>query len=178
MLPTAEGGRKMKRLALVLLGCWFAFAGVVSAQPANVIIVAGLAVGDVRLGMTQPMVLNRLGQPDETKDDSSIDGETDIFWMYRHDENRILVVSWTARDRVAGGVDFLYVDSPKYVTSRGIQIGRSGFASVLERYGVPDRVGPLRNGVGFTYDSLGIRLRISAETGLVTAIIVVPRKVP
>ncbi len=166
----------MKRLGPILLALWMMLAGVAFAQPANVIIVPGYAVGDIRLGMSQAMILNRLGQPDEMNDEPSVDGATDIFWMYRHDENRTLVVSWTMRDRVTGGVDFLYIDNPRYVTSKGIQIGQSRFAAVLERYSAPDRVGPIRNGVTFAYDSQGIRFHIDARMGVVSAIVVVPRK--
>jgi hypothetical protein len=164
------------RCAFLTISILMAFAGVAAAQPDNLIIVPGVAVGDVRLGMTQAMVLNRLGQPDEINDEPGRDDSTDIYWLYRRDEDRLLVVSWTSKGEAAGGVDFLYVNSARYVTSKGVRIGHSSFQAVLERYGAPDRMTPTRSGVVLAYEATGIRFGIDTETGLVRAIIVVRRQ--
>jgi hypothetical protein len=145
-------------------------------QPANLIIVPGVAVGDVRLGMTQAMVLNRLGQPDETSDERADDDSTDIYWLYRRDDDRMLVVSWTSKGDAPGGVDFLYVNSQRYVTSKGVRIGHSTFHTVLERYGAPDRMPSGRGAVTLAYEALGIRFGVDSESGLVRAIIIVGRR--
>ena len=90
------------RCAFLTISILMAFARVAAAQPDNLIIVPGVAVGDVRLGMTQAMVLNRLGQPDEINDEPGRDDSTDIYWLYRRDEDRLLVVSWTSKGEAAG----------------------------------------------------------------------------
>ena len=166
----------MMRSVLVVTAIVAACAGVAAAQPDNLIVVPGMAVGDIRLGMTQPMVLNRLGRPDEINDEPSDDDGTDIYWLYRRDEDRLLVVSWTAKGEAAGGVDFLYVNSTRYVTSKGIRIGHSSFQAVLERYGPPGHMTPTRGGVVLAYDSIGIRFSVDTETSLVRAIIVMGRR--
>jgi hypothetical protein len=166
----------MMRCAFVTMAILVAFTGVAAAHPDNVIIVPGVAVGDIRLGMTQAMVLNRLGQPDEMNDEPSGEDTTDIYWMYRRDDDRLLVVSWTSKTDGAGGVDFLYVNSARYLTSKGVRIGHSSFQNVLERYGAPDRMTPTRGGVVLVYETIGIRFGVDTETGLIRAVIVVGRR--
>ena len=166
----------MMRSMFLAAAILVAFASVAAAQPDHLIIVPGMAVGDIRLGMTQAMVLNRLGQPDEMNDEPSGEDTTDIYWLYRRDEDRMLVVSWTSKGEAAGGVDFLYVNSARYVTSKGVRIGHSTFQNVLERYGAPVRITPTRGGVVLVYEAIGIRFGVDTETNLVRAIIVVGRR--
>lgn len=147
------------------------------AQPANWIVVPGHAVGDIQLGMSQQQVLNRLGMPDEISNDRSGDGALNVYWVYPQTERSVLVVSWTKRHGDAGGVDFIFTDAPRYVTSKGVAMGSSTFRDILQHYGAPDRLqGSGRGSVMLYYESVGIRFRIDGEGGKVTAITVVPRK--
>lgn len=145
--------------------------------PANYIVVPGHAIGDIHLGMTQQQVLNRLGMPDEISNDRSGDGSLNVYWIYPQGERAVFVVSWTKRQNDAGGVDFLFTDAPRYVTSRGIAMQNSSFKDILAQYGAPDRLqGGGRGSVVLHYEGQGIRFRVEGESGRVTAITVVPRK--
>jgi hypothetical protein len=147
------------------------------AQPANWIVVPGHAVGDIQLGMSQQQVLNRLGMPDEISNDRSGEGALNVYWVYPQTERSVLVVSWTKRGGEAGGVDFIFTDAPRYVTSKGVAMGSSTFKEILQHYGAPERLqGSGRGSVVLHYESAGIRFRIEGEGGRVTAITVVPRK--
>jgi hypothetical protein len=146
-------------------------------QPANWVVVPGHAVGDIQLGMTQQQVLNRLGMPDEISNDRASDGGRNVYWVYPQTDRSVLVVSWTKREDAPGGVDFIFTDSTRYVTSKGVSLGASTFRDVLTQYGAPDRLsGVGRGGVMFVYEGQGIRFRMDGEAGKVTAVTVVPRK--
>jgi hypothetical protein len=145
--------------------------------PANWIIVPGHAVGDIQLGMTQQQVLNRLGMPDEISNDRTGDGGLNVYWVYPQSDRSVLVVSWTKRQGEAGGVDFIFTDHARFVTSKGVALGQSTFRDVLTHYGVPERLsGVGRGAVMLSYESEGIRFRIEADQGRVSAVTVVPRK--
>lgn len=147
------------------------------AQPANWIVVPGHAVGDIQLGMTQQQVLNRLGMPDEISNDRSSDGGRNIYWVYPQPERQVLVVSWTKRADETGGVDFIFTDNVRYVTSKGVSLGTSTFKDLLTQYGTPERMsGVGRGGVMFYYEGQGIRFRVDGDAGKVTAVTIVPRK--
>ncbi|MDR7543280.1 MAG: hypothetical protein QN120_03400 [Armatimonadota bacterium] len=166
---------------LIVLGVALVPAGAQPATqppgPANYIIVPGHAVGDIQLGMSQRQVLNRLGMPDEISNDRGGDGGLNVYWIYPQGERSVLVVSWTKRQGEAGGVDFIYTDAPRYVTSKGIAMHNSGFKEILAQYGAPERLaGAGRGSVMLYYESLGIRFRVEGDGGRVTAITVVPRK--
>jgi hypothetical protein len=159
------------------------FTGVLSVhaqtpgQPANWIVVPGHAVGDIQLGMTQQQVLNRLGMPDEISNDRSTDGGRNVYWVYPQADRSVLVVSWTRREDAPGGVDFIFTDNTRYVTSKGISLGASTFRDLLMHYGAPERLsGVARGGVMFYYEGQGIRFRVDGEAGKVTAVTVIPRK--
>lgn len=165
----------MRRVIVGIFVFAIGLAGQASAQPANLIIVPGHSIGDISLGMTQTMVLNRLGLPDEITNYAN--GEaTDVFWTYQQEEGRALVISWTRKDRQAGGVDFLLTDSRRFVTSKGVSIGQSRFAQVLDRYGAPDKVSPSGRGVTFYYNSLGVRFRVDPESDMIAAVTVIGRQ--
>lgn len=145
--------------------------------PANYIVVPGHAVGDIQLGMTQQLVLNRLGMPDEISNERSGDGALNVYWVYPQGDRAVLVVSWTKRHGEAGGVDFIFTDAPRYVTSKGVAMQNSNFKDIIAQYGAPDRLqGASRGAVVLHYEGLGIRFRVEGEAGRVTAITVVPRK--
>ncbi|MGH2403189.1 MAG: hypothetical protein ACRDGN_01880 [bacterium] len=151
----------------------------VSAQPANWIVVPGHAIGDIQLGMTQQQVLNRLGMPDEISNDRSSDGGRNIYWVYPQLDRQVLVVSWTKRQDETGGVDFVFTDYIRYVTSKGVSLGTSTFKDLLTQYGTPERVsGVGRGGVMFYYEGQGVRFRVEGDQGKVTAVTIVPRKQP
>lgn len=146
------------------------------AQPANWIVVPGHAIGDIQLGMTQQQVLNRLGMPDEISNDRAGDGALNVYWVYPQGERIVFVVSWTKRHGDAGGVDFIFTDNPRYVTSKGVSFGTSTFKDILTHYGAPDRLaGGSRGSVVLTYEAQGIRFRLDSD-GRVTGMTVVPRK--
>jgi len=148
-----------------------------SAQPANWIIIPGVAVGDIQMGMTQQQVLNRLGMPDEISNDRSGDGSLNVYWIYPQGERSVLVISWTKRQSETGGVDFIFTDAPKYVTSKGVSMGNSNFKDILTQYGAPERLsGAGRGSVMLYYEAQGVRFRVEGDGGKVTAITVVPRK--
>ncbi|MDR7420095.1 MAG: hypothetical protein QN178_14415 [Armatimonadota bacterium] len=165
--------------ALALLATAFVPAGAQTqpAQPANYIVVPGHAIGDIQLGMSQQQVLNRMGMPDEISNDRGGDGGLNVYWIYPQGERAVLVISWTKRQGEAGGVDFIYTDAPRYVTSKGVAMQNSGFKDILTHYGAPERMqGAGRGSVMLYYESQGIRFRVEGEGGRVTAITVVPRK--
>jgi hypothetical protein len=146
-------------------------------QPANYIVVPGHAIGDIQLGMSQQQVLNRMGMPDEISNDRGGDGGLNVYWIYPQSERSVLVISWTKRQSDPGGVDFIYTDAPRYVTSKGVAMQNSGFKDILGQYGAPERLqGAGRGSVMLYYESQGIRFRIEGDGGRVTAITVVPRK--
>jgi hypothetical protein len=147
-------------------------------QPANWIVVPGHAVGDIQLGMTQQQVLNRLGMPDEISNDRSSDGGRNVYWVYPAGGDRsVFVVSWTKRQDASGGVDFIFTDNSRYVTSKGVSLGAATFRDLLTHYGSPERMsGVGRGAVMFYYEGQGIRFRVEGEGGKVTAVTVVPRK--
>lgn len=148
-----------------------------SAQPANYIVLPGVSVGDIQLGWTQRQVLNRLGMPDEISNDRGSDGGQNVYWVYPQEERRVLVVSWTKKNGEAGGVDFIFTDAPKYVTSRGVAMQNSNFKEILDKYGAPERMqGAGRGAVMLYYEGLGVRFRVEGDGGKVTAITVVPKK--
>lgn len=154
-----------------------ASAVAVSAQPANWIVVPGHAIGDMQLGMTQQQVLNRLGMPDEISNDRSSDGGRNIYWVYPQPDRQVLVVSWTKRQDETGGVDFIFTDNVRYVTSKGVSLGTSTFKDLLTQYGAPERMsGVGRGGVMFYYEGQGVRFRVEGDQGKVTAVTIVPRK--
>lgn len=162
-------------VVLVVLAVVLALAPA-GAQPANWIVVPGHAVGDIQLGMTQQQVLNRLGMPDEISNDRAGDGSTNVYWVYPQGDRAVLVVSWTKRQGELGGVDFVFTDHPRYVTSKGITMASSTFKDVLTQYGAPERLsGAGRGSVVLLYEGQGIRFRLDGD-GRVTAITVVPRK--
>lgn len=166
---------------LVVLGISLMPAGAQTAtqppQPANYIIVPGHAVGDIQLGMSQQHVLNRLGMPDEISNDRGSDGGTNVYWIYPQGDRTVFVVSWTKRQGDAGGVDFIYTDAPRYVTSKGVAMQNSSFRDILQHYGAPERMqGAGRGAVMLYYEGQGIRFRVEGDGGRVTAITVVPRK--
>jgi hypothetical protein len=170
-------------VALILLLVVIVLSGAVGAhaqapsQPANWIVVPGHAVGDIQLGMTQQQVLNRLGMPDEISNDRSNDGGRNIYWVYPQADRSVLVVSWTKRDDTMGGVDFIFTDHARYVTSKGVSLGASTFRDLLTHYGAPERLsGVGRGGVMFYYEGQGVRFRVDGEAGKVTAVTIVPRK--
>ena len=163
-------------VATVLLVCLLSLAPT-SAQPANYIIVPGVSVGDIQLGWTQRQVLNRLGMPDEISNDRGSDGTQNVYWVYPQDDRKVLVVSWTKKSGEAGGVDFIFTDAAKYVTSRGIAMQNSTFKEILEKYGPPERMqGAGRAAVMVYYEAQGVRFRIEGDGGKVTAITVIPKK--
>ncbi|MBI3998043.1 MAG: hypothetical protein HY355_03340 [Armatimonadetes bacterium] len=147
------------------------------AGPANWVVVPGHAIGDIQLGMSQQQVLNRLGMPDEISNDRTSDGGLNVYWVYPMGDRSVFVVSWTKRQGEAGGVDFLFTDHNRYVTSKGVALGNSTFRDLLTEYGAPDRMSGLgRGAVMFYYEGQGIRFRIEGEAGRVSAITIVPRK--
>jgi len=149
----------------------------VGAQPANYIVVPGHAVGDIQLGWTQQQVLNKMGMPDEISNDRSGDGSLNVYWIYPQTERAVLVISWTKRQTEPGGVDFIFTDAQKYVTSKGVAMGNSNFKDILQHYGAPERLAAAgRGSVMLYYESQGVRFRVEGEGGKVTAITVVPRK--
>lgn len=166
----------MKRIGLYVVAVILVVAGQVYARPENIIIVPGHAIGDITLGMSQGMVFNRLGMPDEISNVRNGDGSMDIYWTYVQEEGRSLVVSWTRKDGQVNGVDYLFTDSGRYLTSKGVRIGDSRFPQLWERYGAPDRLLPSRMQVMFIYDSIGVRFRVDAESGVVVAIAITIRK--
>jgi hypothetical protein len=146
-------------------------------QPANYIVVPGHAIGDIQLGMSQQQVLNRMGMPDEISNDRAADGGSNVYWIYPQGDRAVLVISWTKRQGEAGGVDFIYTDAPRYVTSKGVAMNNSGFKDILAQYGPPERLqGAGRGSVMLYYESQGVRFRVEGDGGRVTAITVVPRK--
>jgi hypothetical protein len=148
-----------------------------SAQPANWIVVPGVAVGDIQLGMSQQQVLNKLGMPDEISNDRSGDGSLNVYWIYPQSERSVLVISWTKKQNEAGGADFIFTDAPKFVTSKGVAMNNSSFKDILSQYGAPERLsGAGRGSVMLYYEAQGIRFRVEGDAGKVTAITVVPRK--
>lgn len=147
------------------------------AQPANLIIVPGHAIGDIQLGMTQQQVLNRIGMPDEISNDRSSDGGRNVYWVYPQGDRSVLVVSWTKRQDEAGGADFLFTDSAKFVTSKGVSLSAATFRDLLSHYGMPERMSGLgRGAVMLYYEGQGIRFRVEGEQGRVTAVTIIPRK--
>jgi hypothetical protein len=145
--------------------------------PANWIVIPGTAIGDIQLGMTQPQVLNRLGMPDEISNDRGGDGGLNVYWVYPQGDRSVLVVSWTKRQGEAGGVDFIFTDHVRFVTSKGVSLGNSTFRDLLEQYGAPERMSGLgRGAVMFYYEGQGIRFRVEGDQGKVTAVTVVPKK--
>ena len=163
--------------AMIVLVAALSVQAQVPSQPANWIVVPGHAVGNIQLGMTQPQVLNRLGMPDEISNDRNSDGGRNIYWVYPQPDRTVFVVSWTKRTDEAGGVDFIFTDNARYVTSRGVSLGASTFRDLLMHYGAPERMsGVGRGGVMFYYEGQGIRFRVDGEAGKVTAVTVVHRK--
>ncbi len=161
----------------IILGTVLAAVLTVSAQPANWIVVPGHAIGDIQLGMTQQQVLNRLGMPDEISNDRSSDGGRNIYWVYPQIDRQVVVVSWTKRQDDTGGVDFIFTDFIRYVTSKGVSLGSSTFRDLLTQYGTPERMsGVGRGGVMFYYEGQGVRFRVEGDQGKVTAVTIVPRK--
>lgn len=147
------------------------------AQPANWIIIPGVSVGDIQLGWSQQQVLNKMGMPDEISNDRSGDGSLNVYWIYPQAERAVLVISWTKRQGEPGGVDFIFTDAPKFVTSKGVAMQNSSFKDILTYYGAPERLsGAGRGSVMLYYEAQGIRFRVEGEGGKVTAITVVPRK--
>lgn len=147
------------------------------AQPANYIVVPGVSLGDIQLGWSQRQVLNRLGMPDEISNDRGPEGAQNVYWVYPQGDRQVLVVSWTRKQGEAGGVDFIFTDAPRYVTSRGVAMQNSNFKDILNHYGAPERIqGAGRGSVMLYYEAQGIRFRVEGEGGKVTAITVVPKK--
>lgn len=147
------------------------------AQPANWIIVPGHAVGDIQIGMNQQQVLNRLGMPDEISNDRGGDGGLNVYWVYPQGDRSVLVVSWTKRQAETGGVDFIFTDHIRFVTSKGIALGNSTYKDLLKEYGAPERMSGLgRGAVMFYYEGQGARFRVEGDAGRVTAVTVVPKK--
>jgi hypothetical protein len=147
------------------------------AQPANYIVVPGHAVGDIQIGMSQQQVLNRMGMPDEISNDRGGDGALNVYWIYPQSERAVFVISWTKRQGEAGGVDFIFTDAPRYVTSKGVAMNNSSFKDILTQYGAPERLqGAGRGSVMLYYEAQGIRFRVEGDGGRLTAITVVPRK--
>jgi hypothetical protein len=147
------------------------------SQPANYVIIPGHAIGDIQLGMSQQHVLNRMGMPEEISNDRGSDGGANVYWIYPQGDRAVLVISWTKRQGEAGGVDFIYTDAPRFVTSKGVAMNNSGFKDILAQYGPPERLqGAGRGSVVLYYESHGVRFRIEGDGGRVTAITVVPRK--
>jgi hypothetical protein len=115
--------------------------------------------------------------PEEISNDRGTDGTQNVYWVYPQDDRKVLVVSWTKKSGEAGGVDFIFTDAAKYVTSRGIAMQNSTFKEILEKYGVPERMqGAGRAAVMVYYEAQGVRFRIDGEGGKVTAITVIPKK--
>jgi hypothetical protein len=147
------------------------------ASPANWIVVPGASIGEIQIGMSQQQVLNRLGMPDEISNDRSGDGGLNVYWIYPQAERAVMVISWTKRQNEPGGVDFIYTDAPKFVTSRGVAMNNSTFKEILQHYGAPERLaGAGRGSVMLYYEAIGIRFRVEGDGGKVTAITVVPKK--
>jgi hypothetical protein len=147
------------------------------SQPSNWVIVPGVSVGDIQMGWSQQQVLNKLGMPDEISNDRSGDGSLNVYWIYPQGERSVLVVSWTKKQNDAGGVDFIFTDAPKFVTSKGVSMNNSSFKDILSQYGAPERLsGAGRGSVMLYYEAQGIRFRIEGDAGKVTAITVVPKK--
>lgn len=165
------------RVALAVVAVLAAALVPASAQPANWIIVPGVSVGDIQLGWSQQQVLNKLGMPDEISNDRSGDGSLNVYWIYPQGERSVMVFSWTKKQSEAGGVDFIFTDAPKFVTSKGVAMGNSSFKDILTHYGAPERLsGAGRGSVMLYYEGQGVRFRIEGDGGKVTAITVVPRK--
>jgi len=158
----------------ILVTAW----AVAAQQPANWVVVPGHAIGDIQLGMTHQQVLNRLGMPDEISNDRSSDGSRNIYWVYPQGTDRqVLVVSWTKRQDDMGGVDFIFTDYIRFVTSKGVTVGGSNFKDLITHYGMPERMsGVGRGAVMLYYEGQGIRFRVDGEGGKVNAVTIVPRK--
>ncbi len=173
-----RGGVVMRwRVALSVVAVLAAALVPASAQPANWIIVPGVAVGDIQLGWSQQQVLNKMGMPDEISNDRSGDGSLNVYWIYPQGERSVLVISWTKKQGEPGGVDFIFTDAPKFVTSKGVAMNNSSFKDILTNYGAPERLsGAGRGSVMLYYEAQGVRFRVEGDGGKVTAITVVPRK--
>ena len=125
-------------LSLVVL----LLAGQALAQPSwafSLVGVPGVSLGPVSIGMTQAMVFNRLGIPQEISrevSDKCGPGCEDIYWIYKISDETVFAVSWTTRPdvpEIQTGLDWLMSNSPR-TTVGGIQIN-SKLKQVVERYG-------------------------------------------